>query len=145
MFIDALTLVSDAQAFTGAATVSTNTIDLTAVTPNREVGTGEPIGFGFSVDVAAGAGSTVTVEIIESDTADLGTPTVIATLSGLAAAFPVGFLFFLGIPPGRPLKRFIGIRETSTGGTTTITLTAWLTLQSMFAVKAQTYAKNYVS
>jgi len=144
MFLDALLLVSDAQAFTGAATVSTNTIDLSAVTPKREIGTGEPMGFAIQVDVAAGAGSTAVIEIIQSATANLASPTVIASFTALAAALPAGFLTFIAIPPGFPTQEFIGIRETSTGGTTTITLTSWLTTQALFSIQAKAYAKNYV-
>lgn len=146
MFIDALGLVADAQAFTGAATLSVGSIDLGNVTPKREIGSGEPIGFAFSIDVAAGAGSTVLLEVVQATTADLGTSLdVIATLSLAAADVTAGKLFFLAIPPGFPTKRFIGIRETSSSGTTTVTLTSWLTAQSLFAVLAKSYAKGYVS
>jgi len=36
----------------GAAAVSTNAIDLGDVTPKRDIGTGEPLGFGFVVTTA---------------------------------------------------------------------------------------------
>lgn len=143
MFLDALGLVSDAQAFPGAATVSTNTIDLGPSVPVRELGTGEPVGFGIGVDVAAGAGSTVLVEVIQSASANLAAPDVIASFSDLAAVFTAGALFFLPLPPGRPQKRYLGIRVTVTGGTTTVTITAWLTARSLFSIAQRYYAKNY--
>lgn len=142
MILDLQTLLSDAQAFTGAATVSTNVIDLGAVTPKRQIGDGEPEGVGVIVDVASGAGSTHTMEIIQSATSNMASPDIIASMTILAAVLVAGYKFFLAIPPGFPTKEFIAFRNTSTGGTTTITVTAWATLQSMFD-KGQTYAKGY--
>lgn len=145
MYLDALLLVSDAQAFTGAATFSTNTIDLGAVTPARQIGTGEPMGFGIAIDVAAGAGSTAVIDVVQSDNANLSSPDVIATASFAAATLVAGYLAFIGIPSGFPTKRYLGIRETSTGGTTTVTLTAWLTARDLFSLAVQNYAKGYVA
>lgn len=145
MFLDALLLLSNSQAFTGSVAPSTNTIDLGNVTPKREIGTGEPMGIGFAVIVAAGAGSTPVIDVIQSAAADLGTPTVIATRTGLAAVFPAGLLGFIEIPQGFPTARYLGIQVTSTGGTTTITLTAWLTTRSLFSIAAKAYAKGYVN
>lgn len=146
MFIDALGLVSDAQAFTGAATLSTGSIDLGSTTPTRQVGTGEPLGFAFTFDVAAGSGSTVLLEVVQADDAALSTNLeVIGTLSLLAATCVAGFQTFIGIPPGFPTRRYIGIRCTITSGTTTATITSWLTARDLFSVLAKPYAKNYVS
>lgn len=143
MFIDALDLVSDAQAFTGAATASTNSIDLNNPTPKRQVGTGEPIGFGVTIDVAAGTGSTHTFDVVQSDNADLSTPDVLGSVAFLAATLVAGFKFFMLVPPGKPTKRYIGIRNTATGGTTTVSATSWLTLASMFSVEPVAYKVNY--
>lgn len=144
MFLDALLLLSDAQAFTGAATFSTNTIDLGPSAPSREIGTGEPKGIGITVDVAAGAGSTATIDIVQSDNANLSSPDVVATIVDVAANLPAGAMRFIPLPQGYPKKRYLGIRETSAGGTTTITLTAWLTTHSLFSILAKNYPKNYV-
>lgn len=143
MYLDKETLLSDAQAFTGAATVSTNVIDLGNTTPKRAIGDGEPMGVAYTVDVAAGAGSTAVIEIIQSATANMATPDIIASQTILAAALVAGYVGFLAIPVGYPTKQFISLRETSTGGTTTVTLTAWGTLQSGVS-KFTTYAKGYV-
>lgn len=143
MFLDNLLLLSDAQAFTGAATVSTNTIDLGPSVPARGIGTGEPMVIGCSVDVAAGAGSTALIEVIQSAAAALTSPDVIGSFTDIAANLPAGRIFNIGIPNGYPTKRYLGIRETSTGGTTTITLTVWLTTASLFSIASQNYAKNY--
>lgn len=142
MYLDLQTLLSDAQAFTGAATVSTNVIDLGAVTPKRQIGDGEAEGVAVIVDVAAGAGSTHTMEIIQSATSNMASPDIIASMTILAASLIAGTKFFLGIPVGYPTKEFIAFRNTATGGTTTITCTAWATLRSMFDA-GQTYAKGY--
>jgi len=142
MYLDKETLLSDAQAFTGAATVSTHVIDLGSTTPKRQIGDGEPEGIAYTVDVAAGAGSTAVIEIIQSATANMATPDIIASQTILAAALPAGTVGFLAIPIGYPTKEFISLRATLTGGTTTVTLTAWATLQSMVR-KQQTYAKGY--
>lgn len=142
MYLDKETLLSDAQAFTGAATVSTNVIDLGDTTPKRQIGDGEPEGVAFTVDVAAGAGSTHVMEIIQSAAANMSSPDIIASQTILAAVLVAGYSGFLGIPPGFPTKRYIAFRNTSTGGTTTVTATAWATLQSM-TDRQQTYAKGY--
>jgi len=142
MILDLQELLSDAQAFTGAATVSTNVKDLGAVTPKRQLGDGEPVGVGVSVDVAAGAGSTHTMEIIQSATSNMATPDIIASVTILAAVLVAGYKFFLTINPGFPTKEFIAFRNTATGGTTTVTLTAWLTASRLWE-SGQVYAKNY--
>ena len=145
MFLDALGLVSDAQAFTAAA-VSTNSIDLGASVPKRAIGDGEPMGFAFAVDVAASS-TTVKLEIImATDDALTAGVIVLAEVTRLSADLPAGRLLFLGIPPGEPAAgylRYIGIRATPAGGAATVTLTSWLTAQCLFAVLAKAYAKNY--
>lgn len=145
MYIDSLLKVSAAQAFTGAA-VSTNAIDLGNVTPKREIGTGEPLGFGFSVDVAASS-TTVKLEVImATDNALTAGIIVLVEETRLAADLPAGGLLFLGIPPGAPAAgwlRFLGIRATPAGGAATVTLSAWLTSHALFSILAKSYAKGY--
>jgi hypothetical protein len=142
MYLDALGLLSDAQAFPGAATVSTNVIDLGSSTPKREIGTGEEVGVGIATDVAAGAGSTVTVEIIQSTTSAMAAPDVIATLTDIAANFPAGALKFLAIPMGTDEAAHRGARHRR----------QWhdhdhrddvLTSRALFSILAKPYAKNY--
>lgn len=145
MYVDALGLVSDAQAFTAVA-VSTNSIDLGNVTPKRVIGTGEPVGFGVAVDVAADS-TTVKLEVIMATDAAL-TAGIIVLMeeTRLAADLPLGGLLFLPIPPGAPAAgylRFLGIRVTPAGGAATVTLTAWLTAHALFSVLAKPYAKGY--
>jgi hypothetical protein len=145
MFLDALLRVCDAQAFVAAA-VSLSSIDLGDVTPRREIGTGEPIGFGFGVDVAASC-TTVKLEIImATDEALTAGIVVLAEATRLAADLPAGGLLFLGIPPGAPAAgflRFLGIRATPVGGAATVTLTSWLTSRALFSTAVKAYAKGY--
>jgi kynureninase len=73
----------------------------------------------------------------------MSSPDIIASMTILAAVLVAGYKFFLAIPPGFPTKEFVAFRNTATGGTTTVTLSAWATLQSAFQ-KDQVYAKGYV-
>lgn len=145
MFLDSQTLVSDAQAVTATA-FSTNTIDLGAPTPKREIGTGKGLGFGVQVDVAADfttTDETYQVDIVQSANANLSSPDVIASFIRTAAQLAVGSRHFFPIPPGWPTKQYLGLRYTTGGTTPTVTLTAWFTSQSTFSIEPKTYAKNY--
>jgi hypothetical protein len=141
MIIDAFLLVSDSQAFTATA-VSTNTIDLGVVTPQRDVSVGEDMGFGIGIEVAADfttTDETYTLQVIESANANLSSPTVISTLVRTAAQLTVGSLHFL--PLGPVSKRYIGIQLTLGGTTPSVTLSAWLTPRMMFS-KGHVYYPN---
>lgn len=141
MYLDALGLVANNQAF-GAGAVSASSVDLGNVTPKREIGTGEPVGFGFVVTVAATVAATV-VEVISATDAALtaGILTHMQVSIPLATAV-AGFATFLAFPPGTPTQRFVGIRTTTAGGT--ISATSWLTSFSLFSITAKAYAKGYV-
>lgn len=150
MFLDSLLRVSNAQAFVAAA-VSTSSIDLglpggIGTPPKREIGSGEAMGFGFSVGVAASS-TTVKLEIImATDAALTAGIIVLAEETRLSADLPLGQLLFLGIPPGGPAAgwlQFIGIRVTPVGGAATVTLTSWLTSHALFSILAKAYAKNF--
>ena len=145
MFLDALTLVSDAQALTATA-VSTNTIDLGSSSPARDIGAGESIGFGISVDVAGDrttADETYTVEVIQSAAANLSSPTVLASQLLPATGIAVGALSFIAVPMGVVTQRYLGLRYTLAGTTPSITVTAWLTSRALFSIASRHYAKGY--
>lgn len=148
MFLDALGLVSDAQAVTATA-VSTNTVDLGSPTPKRQIGDGEEVGFGLAVDVAADhttGDETYTVEVIQSANADLSAPDVLSSRAIAFSDLIAGATHFFSIPKGTPTKRYVGLRYTTAGTTPSITVTAWLTLARLFSLaKPQTYAKGYSS
>jgi hypothetical protein len=150
MFIDALGLVCDAQAFTAAA-VSTNSIDTglsggVGTPPKRNLGNGEPMGFGFSADVAASS-TTVKLEIImATDAALTAGIVVLAEQTRLSADLPVGARIFMALPPQDPaagMLRYLGVRVTPVGGAATVTLTAWLTAASLFSALAKSYGKGF--
>lgn len=147
MYVDKSLEVSDAQAFTGAATLSTNVIDLgrAGVQQAHVSAAGKPLGFAVTVDVAAGSGTTVLLEILQSAADDLSASDVIASFSDVAANLPTAHTLFLPLPKGYPTKRYIGLRTTCTGGTTTITLTASLMPEDLFEKNVPAYAKGYVS
>ena len=141
MFIDALGLVSDAQAVVASA-VSTNSIDHGAQTPVRDIGRGEPVGFGVQVDIAV-SGTSFLIELIQATDAALTAGIdMLESYSGLAAVFPAASLHFLAIPPAAVTKRFMGLRYTVTGGATTVTVTSWFTTKAAFSIAPQMHAKN---
>jgi hypothetical protein len=141
MFLDNLLVVSDTQAF-GAAAVSTNSIDTTLLTPGRQIGTGEPMGFAFQVDVA-GTVAASDLEIISATDAALTAGIISHAKRTIPLAETVAAAaFFLALPPGTPTQRFLGVRVTTAGGT--ISLTSWLTAQALFSLMPRSYAKGYV-
>jgi hypothetical protein len=159
MLLDALTMVSNAQAITGpATTLATNVIDFSLGGPSigqalqREPGSGEPIGFG--VDVVAGAfatsgDETYSFQVIQSATANMAAPDVIAQRAFsapqvTAGALVAGTKFFIEIPPGWPTKEFLSLQVVTGGTTPAITLTAWLTACSNFSVEAAIYPKDAI-
>lgn len=145
MYVDVLGRVCNAQAFTGAA-VSTDSIDLGNVTPKREIATGEPMGFGLAVNVAASS-TTVLVEIIQATDAALTSGIVVLLQrTFLSADMPLGALIFMPLPQNPtaagPL-RYLGLRVTPAGGAATVTLSAWLCPHNLFSVAARAYAKGF--
>jgi hypothetical protein len=118
MITDKLLRVSEDQVLTLNATsaVSTNTIDLSQ---NRDIGEGEELYFNFAITTAvASAATSVTFEIIASDAADLGTPTVLASTGAIGyASLTLGANIALPIPPrvGSLGQRYIGARYTTAG------------------------------
>lgn len=151
MYLDSLLRVSSAQAFAAVA-VSTSSIDLGLPggvgTPlKREISTGEAMGYGISVGVAASS-TTVLVELIQATDAALTAGIIVhIQRTFLSADMPLGALIFMPLPQGHLAAgwlQFQGIRVTPVGGAATVTLTAWLTSHAAFSILARTYAKNYI-
>lgn len=145
MYVDALLLVSDAQALS-ATGFSTNTIDLSSVSPARDIAVGEQMGWGITVDVAADTSSgdeTYTFQAVQSANANLSSPDVLAQIAIARATLVAGYGFFLPYPEGQITKRYIGLQYTLGGTTPTITVTAFLTSARLWSQpRAQTYAKG---
>lgn len=124
MFLDALLLLSDAQAVTADA-VSTNTIDLAAT--NMRIGTGKPLVIMFSVDVAADittTDETYAFQVIQSANANLSSADILAVRTIAAADLKAGAIQTIGIPIRTPTKRYLGAAYDVGGTTPTITVTA---------------------
>ena len=142
MYIDALQLLSDAQAFT-TDTASTNTIDLGNVTPRREIGTGEPLCLAIAVDVyATPTGTDYEFRFIQSEAADLSNPDILCSVTYTGASLAAGDVRYLPIPPGSVSKRYVGAYFNNVTGTTTVTATIVLGPQSMIQ-SWRVYAKGY--
>jgi hypothetical protein len=127
MYIDALLLLSDSQAIAAAGN-STNVIDLGNPDVKRRIGTGEPMGLGLFIEVA-GTGGPLTFNVIDSASADLSSPTVLASVSLTAAQMTVGSRFWIGIPKGQGRQRYLGMSESGTG---TVTVSAAIMPQASF-------------
>lgn len=122
--LDQQAIFSDEQSIAAAAgnVVSTNSYDLleTATPANGRYGTlSHDLGAGTAVEVdstiteavlSAGA-ATVEAQIIESDSADLSAPTVVATTGAIPRAdLVVGYRFKLRTLPQGMSKRYFGAR-----------------------------------
>ena len=133
MILDAQTLLWDAAALSTDA-ASTNTYDTGAA--GNDISVGEPLCAVVSVDVAAAVAGTETYElqVIQSASANLGTPDILVscffTTARATTLLAAGKLFVVPIPPGSITKRSIGMYfngENSAG----ITVTAWIAPLSM--------------
>ncbi len=125
MMQDIQNQLSAAQAFTGAATVSTNSYQKQSA--KQDISIGILMAILVLPTVAAGAGSTHTFDVIQADDAALTTNVeVLGSVTKLAAALTVGQQVIIPIPQGSMSRTYIGMRNTSTGGTTTVTCDAYL-------------------
>jgi len=140
MFIDALTKVATAQAF-GAAGVSASSLDLTLLTPGRQIGTGEPLSAVVTVDVAATVAPPI-MEVISATDAALtaGIISHIQRTPALAEAV-AGAIFEIPLPMGAPTQRFLGVRITTAGGT--ITASAYFAPRKLVSIPPRAYAKGF--
>lgn len=110
-----------AQAFTGAATVSTNSYQKQSAVQDLSIG--RRMALLCIVTTAAGAGSTHTMDLIQADVTALTTnKEVLVTSSILAATLVAGYAFELSAPVGTMDRLHIGFQNTSSGGATTVSL-----------------------
>lgn len=140
MFLDALLVLSDAQAFTVTA-FSTNTVDLGVSTVARDIGSGEPMELVIQVDVAADfttTDETYSVDLVQSANANLSSPDVLERRTITAANLALGTIHRIPIPGGAITKRYVGLQMTTGGTTPTITLTAWIAPTSMVSLAKPT-------
>lgn len=125
MRFDVENQMSVAQDFTGAATVSTNSYK--KQTAAQDISIGRRMSLLCIVTTAAGAGSTHTMDVIQASAADLTTgKAVLNTVTIAAATLTLGYAFEVPIPQGTLSLQYIGFQNTSTGGTTTVSLDVYL-------------------
>lgn len=128
MRFDVQNQLSSAQAFTGAATVSTNSYK--KLSAAQDISIGRRMALLIMPTVAAGSGSTHTFEVIQATDAALTTSVdSLASISVPAASLTVGSIHELPIPQGVLTKQYIGMRNSSSGGTTTVTVDCYLVPQ----------------
>ena len=120
--------LSVAQAFTGSAAVSTHSYE--KQTAAQDISVGRRMALIVLPTVSAGAGSTHTLEVIQADNAALTSNVEsLASVSVLAANLQAGDAIEVPIPQGVMTKKYLGFRNTATGGTTTVTLDVYLVPQ----------------
>lgn len=120
------------QAFTGAATVSTHSYK--KQTAAQDISIGRRMALLVMPTANAGAGSTHTLEVIQADDAALTSNVqVLASVTKLAAELVKGKEIELPIPQGVMTKQYIGFRNSSSGGTTTVSLDVYLVPQDEIA------------
>lgn len=132
MWADIENQLSVAQAFTGAATVSTHSYKKQSAAQDLSIG--RRMALLVVPTVAAGAGSTSTLEVIQADDAALTTNVEsLGSISVLAAALTKGSQHEIPIPQGVMTRQYLGFRCTITGGTTTMTADCYLVPQDEIA------------
>lgn len=124
MRFDVQNQLSVSQAFTGSATVSTNSYAKQSAEQDLSVGRKMCIAVFFE---ATGAGTTHTLEAIQATDAALTTSIdVLATETKTTAQVVLGQPVPLVFPEGSMTKQYLGFRHTASGGTTTATISAYL-------------------
>lgn len=119
--------LSVAQAFTATA-VSTNSYE--KQTAAQDISIGRRMALLVLPTVAAGAGSTHVLEVIQADNAALTSGVeVLGSVKVLAAALTLDDRIEVPIPQGTMDKQYIGFRNTISGGATTVTLDVYLVPQ----------------
>lgn len=142
MILDALTLVSNAQAVTASA-VSANTIDLSQ---NRDIGAGAEVCFSVTVDENFATATAVEIQVITSAAANLGSPTVIGSTGALAIAQltagrkPIEVRIPRAVLLAQPIgQRYLGLNYVVTGSNAT----AGKFTAAIYSGDFQDVAKNY--
>jgi hypothetical protein len=132
MRFDVENQLCDEQAFTGAATVSENSYKKQSAAQDLSIG--RRMALLVLPTVAAGSGSTHTLEAIQADDAALTSNVeALASVSVAAADLALGDEIEIPIPQGVMTKQYLGFRNTATGGTTTVTLDVYLVPQDEIA------------
>lgn len=122
MIKDAQLRLSNAQALTTGTQVSTNSIDM--LVANRNLGRGGGLRMYINADVTFTGGTSVQPQIIESDNADLSSPTVLLTGPARAeAALVAGRVVWDTLMPDTS-KKYVGVQYVNVGTHTAGALSA---------------------
>ncbi len=145
MRLDILGELDSAHALTSGTTYSTNTIDLTNVTPKRDMGTGEELEVVITVDVAATTSNgdeTYTFDFVQSVNANLSSDDILVSMPVPRATLVAGYKVHLPVSKSGITKRYIGVKYVLGGTGPTITVSSHV-IPASFAEALQVYAKNY--
>jgi hypothetical protein len=116
-----------AQAFTATAVSAFSFEKQTAA---QDISIGRRMALTVLPTVDAGAGSTHVLACIQADDEALTSNVeVLGSVSVAAAALVVGTEFEIPIPQGVMTKKYVGFRNSISGGTTTVTLDVYLVPQ----------------
>jgi hypothetical protein len=140
-YIDKFNEFSDAQAPTTGSTTSTYSFD----TKGADIGTGEDTYLVIQVDTAVTSLGSATVDFkyVESDTADLGTPTTLASTGAVGKATLIAGYQALKMKIPANSKRYVGVIYTvATADLTAGAFSAFLT-KDLQSAKTRTYASGY--
>ncbi len=124
MYVDAQNRFSNDQSLAGAAatTVATNVLDLQSANKNLGIGIeGRIVAF---VTTAFAGGTSVKCEAITSASADMSSPTVVATGATVVTASAIDGATLLDVKLPNTTQRYISVRYTTVGTTTTGTVFA---------------------
>jgi hypothetical protein len=145
MFLDALQQLANSQvATTNTTTVTTNSVDLGAMTPKRSIGDGEPMALVYFIESVVGSADTYTLQAISATDAALtsGVKIVARTRVLTDAELTAKKLVVLVIPPGEPDQRYLG-GSTILGASDALTHSAYL-MPLSFVSKLKDYASAFV-
>lgn len=133
MLIDAQLRFSDTQSLAGAAatTVSTNVIDLLA--PNRNISRGWYKRIVAFVGTAFTGGTNVQVQVISSATANMASPTVLASSPVVVDATATAGYKLFDLPAPDITQRYLAVQYVTTGTHTTGTVSAEIVETTDFA------------
>lgn len=142
MILDSLLKVSAAQQVTADA-ASTSSVDLGNVTPKRNIGTGEQMGYVLAITaIGTNTGSTK-IQAVQSAAAALTSPQILGEVDLATADIVAGKIVIVPIGQGIPSLRFHGMFHDITG-TVDYTVDAYGPMpMSMCSLVAERYAKGY--
>lgn len=111
----------------------------------RMFGDGETMGVMISIDAAPDGTTgdeTYSLTVETSAAAAITSATVLAT-QAIPRATAAGTKYFLTIPPGQTLLRYLGVRATLGGTTPTLTYTAYLMSKKAFESNFPYYTSGF--